>query len=62
MELKFIVVCILHIITIRFNRTFMELKLGTPLNSIACNTCFNRTFMELKLEKKGINGCAFVMF
>ena len=34
---------------LRFNRTFMELKSGTPAGDEAEATGFNRTFMELKL-------------
>ena len=37
-------------VSVRFNRTFMELKhlIGNFFTPVG--TCFNRTFMELKLE------------
>ena len=36
----------------RFNRTFMELKLGYIRGSGAGSLSFNRTFMELKHNNK----------
>ena len=34
-----------------FNRTFMELKFGRPVESVSAGIGFNRTFMELKLGR-----------
>ena len=32
------------------NRTFMELKLESPVKLLFSTVCLNRTFMELKYE------------
>ena len=46
---------------VRFNRTFMELKLGTGHNREQMLTRFNRTFMELKLVICSHNSLLFLV-
>ena len=51
MELKQQKGAVINYAMFRFNRTFMELKLGIRLKIKTTRKCFNRTFMELKQEK-----------
>ena len=50
MELKWLLDTHVHLIRMRSNRTFMELKYQNYLDIAKAQASSNRTFMELKLD------------